>query len=348
MPAAPEPSRTLPLLRRAVSCAQHGNKTGARELLRELLAEDPENEAALVLAAEIAATPAEAEFYLSEVLRINPSNSQAITTLAMLRLVPALAAPPEDLAATSAIVQPPHPDGPVHWECPLCLEGARIKETVRCPNCGAILAIENLDRLQTNRGVDEFKLQEAMERLSGTQRGDVRFEPNLNMARVLLNLNRSGEALPFLHAACRANPVATGLKMLYDTLARRPVVLAADESPVVRRIISILVARAGYLPLSASDGLEAVSLLDTWSPSMMFVGAEMARMSGYEVCELIRDTPDLRNIPVIILFDKDGFFVKMRGAMAGATDYLVKPVDENALAQLMVRHAPKGEMTPTG
>ncbi|MEZ5351342.1 MAG: response regulator [Bryobacteraceae bacterium] len=333
MAVTPDPARTLPLLRRAMSAAKHGNKASARETLRELLEIDPGNEAALLLAAETAATGKESEHFLSEALRMNPGCAQAMTSLALLRLSPTL-------AAEKAPDEPGAALGPVLWVCPLCDEGARTKDQIRCPNCGAILAIENLERLQANRGVDEHKLTAALERWKNRATLDPRFETNLNVARILLNLHQSGEALGYLRAACRANPVATGLKMLYDLLERRPVVLAADESPIVRRIISILVGRAGYLALSASDGLEALALLDVWSPHMMFVASEMNRMDGYEVCRAIRHNAHLAEVPLIILFEKDGFFVKVKGAMAGATDYLVKPVEETELMKLMMRYAP--------
>ncbi len=334
-------------MRRAISSAKNGNKAAARELLRELLDIDPENEPALLLAADVAATTADAEAYLSEALRVNPSNPQAMTSLALRRLslgtmdseeVAVDAPSPSGGTRAPAATQDA---GPVQWVCPLCDEGARTREQIRCPNCGAILAIENLDRLHANRGADEQKLVAALERWKARAVVDTRFETNLNVARALMNLHRSAEALAYLRAACRANPVATGLKMLYDLLERRPVVLAVDESPTVRSIISILVGRAGYLVLTATDGLEALALLDGWTPALIFVGVEMPRMDGYEVCRATRHHPQLAEVPVIILFDKDGFFVKVKGAMAGATDYLVKPVEETELMKLMVRYAPK-------
>jgi twitching motility two-component system response regulator PilG len=338
--SAGDRAHLLSLLRRARVAVEHGNKRMALELLGQILEADPEYEAALLLASQAAAGTPDAEYYLAEAIRVNPSNSEAMTSLALLRL--SQGSEPERPAAETGegATNAGRPSGKVLWVCPLCQEGVRVRDRIRCPHCGAVLAIEHIERVQANRGADEAKLLEAMGRWKERAAVDPGFEPNLNMARIMLNLNRSGEALPYLRAACKANPVATELKILFDLLERRPVVIAADESATVRRIISILVSRAGYLALSASDGLEALALLDTWTPAMMFVGTAMSRMDGYEVCEMVRAYPQLAELPVIILFDQDGFFVKMKGAMAGATDYLVKPVEEGELMKLMMRYAP--------
>ena len=57
----------------------------------------------------------------------------------------------------------------------------------------------------------------------------------------------------------------------------------------------------------------------------------MPQMDGYQVCKLIRSHAPTRNVPVIMISGKDGFFDKVRGRMAGTTGYITKPFGPETL-----------------
>ena len=60
--------------------------------------------------------------------------------------------------------------------------------------------------------------------------------------------------------------------------------------------------------------------------------------NGYEVCEQIRKTPSLKDIPVIILTGKDGLIDRMRSKMVGATGFLGKPVQAEAVLKMIDKY----------
>ena len=61
-------------------------------------------------------------------------------------------------------------------------------------------------------------------------------------------------------------------------------------------------------------------------------------MDGYHICQIIRKNLQFREIPIIMLSGKDGLFDKMRGRLAGSTEYLTKPFDSVELVQTVKKH----------
>jgi twitching motility two-component system response regulator PilG len=61
-------------------------------------------------------------------------------------------------------------------------------------------------------------------------------------------------------------------------------------------------------------------------------------MDGYHICQIIRKNLQFREIPIIMLSGKDGLFDKMRGRLAGSTEYLTKPFDSAELVNTVKKH----------
>jgi len=61
----------------------------------------------------------------------------------------------------------------------------------------------------------------------------------------------------------------------------------------------------------------------------------MPRMDGYEVCKQIRANPAGKDLPVVMISGKDGFFDKVRGRMAGSTGYVTKPFGPETLMKAL-------------
>ena len=61
-------------------------------------------------------------------------------------------------------------------------------------------------------------------------------------------------------------------------------------------------------------------------------------MDGYNICQVIRKNMAYRDLPIIMLSGKDGLFDKMRGKLAGSTEYMTKPFDSGELAQTVKRY----------
>src|SRR6266702_4479044 len=108
--------------------------------------------------------------------------------------------------------------------------------------------------------------------------------------------------------------------------AKKTTILAADDDPQLLRLITRNLQLEGYDVLAASDGQQALELIENNSPDLVLLDVMMPRMDGFTVCYRVRE---FSAVPIIITArgqDQD----KVRGLDLGADDYLTKPfsVDE--------------------
>jgi twitching motility two-component system response regulator PilG len=102
-------------------------------------------------------------------------------------------------------------------------------------------------------------------------------------------------------------------------------VMVVDDSPTVRKILSMTLERAGYGVVAAADGEAALESLLTTVPDLILLDISMPKLDGYEVCKRVKADARTAHVPVVMLSGKDAFFDKVKGRMAGATEYLTKP-----------------------
>ncbi|MBF0459760.1 MAG: response regulator [Magnetococcales bacterium] len=109
--------------------------------------------------------------------------------------------------------------------------------------------------------------------------------------------------------------------------------LIAEDSAVQRVVLQRLLKRSGYHLLSAKDGLEGLALVRIHRPSLVISDITMPNMDGYALCQAIKQDPDLRHIPVLLLTGLDDSREVIHGLVAGADCYLTKPVDDPYLLE---------------
>ena len=108
-------------------------------------------------------------------------------------------------------------------------------------------------------------------------------------------------------------------------------VLVIDDSKTIRRSAETLLAREGYEVITATDGFDALSKIADNRPEIIFVDVMMPRLDGYQTCALIKNNPDFRATPVVMLSSKDGVFDRARGRIVGSDLYLTKPFSRDEL-----------------
>jgi twitching motility two-component system response regulator PilG len=117
----------------------------------------------------------------------------------------------------------------------------------------------------------------------------------------------------------------------------RGTILVVDDSTTVRKLVAITLERHHFRVITAADGLEALAHLESEIPDVVLLDITMPNMDGYKVCKTIKSNERTHHLPVIMLSGKDGFFDKMRGRMAGSTEYLTKPFDPDELVEAVGR-----------
>jgi chemosensory pili system protein ChpA (sensor histidine kinase/response regulator) len=116
-------------------------------------------------------------------------------------------------------------------------------------------------------------------------------------------------------------------------------VMIVDDSPSVRRVSTNLVKSAGWSSLQAKDGLEALEILHQLEtlPDLMLLDIEMPRMDGYELLSTLRSQGAYRNLPVVVVTSRASDKHRQKAFAVGATEYLVKPYQDEMLVSLIRR-----------
>ena len=110
-------------------------------------------------------------------------------------------------------------------------------------------------------------------------------------------------------------------------------VMVVDDSITVRKVTSRLLERHNMHVITAKDGVDAVTLLQEQHPDVMLLDIEMPRMDGYELARHMRSTPELSDIPIIMITSRTGDKHRSRALELGVKRYLGKPYQEAELLE---------------
>ena len=119
---------------------------------------------------------------------------------------------------------------------------------------------------------------------------------------------------------------------------KRPLVMIVDDSPTVRKLVSLTLERRGYRVISAFDGMAAIKELNSFRPDLILLDINMPRLDGYRLCKLIKKHEVTQGIPVVMLSGKDGMFDKLRGRLVGCSDYITKPFEADTLTLKVAKY----------
>lgn len=108
---------------------------------------------------------------------------------------------------------------------------------------------------------------------------------------------------------------------------RRAKVLAVDDSRENLELIQALLSVAGYEVVIASDGKQALVMVEKESPDLILIDAMMPKMDGFEACALLKSQEKTRLIPVILITAIQETGYRIRGFEAGVDDFLHTPIN---------------------
>lgn len=114
-------------------------------------------------------------------------------------------------------------------------------------------------------------------------------------------------------------------------------ILAVDDSPSMRQMVSYTLERAGYEVVLANDGVEALHIAQGTDVSLVITDVNMPRMDGITLVRQLRELQAYRYKPILILTTESTTEKKMQGKEAGATGWIVKPFDPDKLVSTLRR-----------
>lgn len=273
-------------------------------------------------------------------------------------------APEQDIAAVFEQAQQAYAEPAVDQEpvvektpvalvpCAFCWEG-NDPAAFECGACHATLTLADLDSLLSNSRVDRDVVQNAVTKMEAEwnlREFDERELIALGVGH--FNLRNYTQAMNYLQEASRLSPNdiilsgqinALGLRLedirrqeeVRESMPRGRNILVVDDSATVRKLISGKLEKSGHSVICAEDGVQGLEKIAEQIPDLVLLDITMPRMDGYEVCKQIRANPNSKDVPVVMISGKDGFFDKVRGRMAGTTAYITKPFGPETLMKAL-------------
>jgi len=108
-------------------------------------------------------------------------------------------------------------------------------------------------------------------------------------------------------------------------------ILIVDDDAAYRKLMVGLLRTQGFEVVTASDGEAALTEFARHEPDLVLLDVDMPRLNGFEVCRKLKQKPESRLTPVVLVTGLAATEDRIRGLEAGADDFLSKPVDRNEL-----------------
>jgi DNA-binding NarL/FixJ family response regulator len=112
-------------------------------------------------------------------------------------------------------------------------------------------------------------------------------------------------------------------------------ILIAEDDPAIRLVVHDYLEMSGYSVITAADGEEALSMLDTYHPHLLISDIKMPNKNGYELVKKIRQFPKFRLLPVVFLTEYGDIDERILGYQAGCDIYLPKPFEMKELGAVI-------------
>jgi two-component system chemotaxis response regulator CheY len=108
-------------------------------------------------------------------------------------------------------------------------------------------------------------------------------------------------------------------------------ILTADDTATMRQMISFTLSSAGHQVMQASDGNEALALARTRKFDLVIADVNMPNMDGISLVKSLRELPDYKFTPILMLTTESQAEKRQEGRSAGATGWIVKPFNPEQL-----------------
>jgi len=114
-------------------------------------------------------------------------------------------------------------------------------------------------------------------------------------------------------------------------------ILIIDDSASIRQVVKINLATSGYTVTEAIDGKDALAKIQTQKPDLIISDINMPNMDGLTFVRKVKETQELKFIPIIMLTTESQEEKKMEGMTLGVKAWLVKPFKPDQLIAAVSR-----------
>ncbi|MDB4907045.1 MAG: response regulator receiver protein [Gemmatimonadetes bacterium] len=104
-------------------------------------------------------------------------------------------------------------------------------------------------------------------------------------------------------------------------------ILLVDDSPTVIMWQRLILEQERYAIVIAKDGQEGVERARVERPDLVLLDVIMPRMDGFAACRAIRECPETRDVPILMVTTRSEMINVLAGYDAGCNEYITKPID---------------------
>lgn len=112
-------------------------------------------------------------------------------------------------------------------------------------------------------------------------------------------------------------------------------ILAVDDSCSMRHAVTHMLRRGGHEVIAVEDGLAALQLARQRRFDLVLTDVVMPNMDGITLVSELRKLPEFHRVPLLMLTTQSGDAPKQAGRQAGATGWIVKPVNPEQLLEVV-------------
>jgi DNA-binding response OmpR family regulator len=103
-------------------------------------------------------------------------------------------------------------------------------------------------------------------------------------------------------------------------------ILIIDDDATTLKLVKVVLQRAGYTIVTATNGSEGLRKVDEYRPHLVLLDLIMPGMDGFQVCRELRKHPEFTKLPVIVFSSLDRPAEQRHAYESGSDDYLIKPI----------------------
>jgi DNA-binding response OmpR family regulator len=111
----------------------------------------------------------------------------------------------------------------------------------------------------------------------------------------------------------------------------KPKILVVDDEPDALEVLGFKLKEAGFVPLFAKDGAQALTSARDDRPALIVLDLMLPQIDGLEVCKILRRDPATATIPILMLTARAAEMDRVLGLELGADDYVTKPFSPREL-----------------
>jgi len=117
-------------------------------------------------------------------------------------------------------------------------------------------------------------------------------------------------------------------------------VLVVDDAKYIRELISLILRNEGYEVIKAANGREAWDKLNRTNIDMLITDLNMPEMNGIELAGKLRNVPDFKSIPILMVTSENHESIRKKAGYAGVNEWILKPFIPKQLVDTVKKYVP--------